>query len=181
MNTHIIPDLSSIVISYMDTETYKKLKNIYPNEFKDAKIEEMNLFCNVSYDFLLKVVKHYTQITELAKLNFPNSKINTEDLIVFTQFSVHDDLEEKINKYERRYNSEKFFKTLFENRHILSGKYNAFITDNYGDDEYVTKFMLQIRQKILKEEINIYETTDPYNYIDVIAKYMELKLTELGY
>jgi hypothetical protein len=44
--------------------------------------------------------------------------------------------------------------------------------DLFNKDEMRSERMLKIREKILKNESNIYETTYPYNYIDIIVKYV---------
>jgi hypothetical protein len=67
MDNYLLKDLTDISISYMNTETYKKLKNIYPQEFKNSKTDELNLFCNVPYEKLLEYAKIYTNHTEHIK------------------------------------------------------------------------------------------------------------------
>jgi hypothetical protein len=175
MNNHLIPDLTNIVVSYSDTQTYKKLKNIYPTEFRDAKIDEMNLLCNTSYELLLKLISAYNNINDNLK-DVLHSKIECSDLIInhITTYDWSGDCEEIIIKNENIFKSSMLIEYLFRNNHNLYEKFSQKFGNNTLDVK--RKNMLEIRDKILKNEKNIYETTNPCDYVEIIKKYIIAEL-----
>jgi hypothetical protein len=188
MNNHLISDLTNIVVSYSDTETYKKLKNTFPNEFRDAKIDEMNLLCNIPYKSILKYAEEYKFIQTYTKLEFPNNKVNPEDLIISSTRDYYGHrIPSKILDCKNIYDTRDFLDSLYnfyskaDKNYLLRQRFNVFFISDYEEDERLSKIMMEVRDKILKDEPDIYETTNPWDYIGTIEKYLEIKLTELGY
>jgi hypothetical protein len=178
---HLILDLNKIVISYMDTETYKIFKHIYPYLLKDSSIDQFNLLCNVPLDFLLKCAAHYVSTKEYLMSNLKGYKLDPIDLIAVELSTDYQNIIQKINENKVLYYSEDLILALLESNVKLRGKYNRFITDNDEDSYFEQNFMLEIRNEILRNEEHVSEITYPFDYIEIIEKYLIKKLEELGY
>jgi hypothetical protein len=175
MQNHLITDLTNIVITYIDTETYKKLKNIYPEEFSNNKAEELNLFCNTPYDFLLRCAEEYSEAIRRVNFLFPKRKVRPDDLVVITSSDEinENDIHDLILENETIYTDPVFIDSLFYNNKKLRLKFDKYISYNNGD---ISNFMLQINEEILKNESDIYETDDPDDYMEIVEKYIIKKL-----
>jgi hypothetical protein len=167
---YLIPDLNKVVISYMDTETYKKLKLIYPKELSDSKIDELNLLSCISYSSLLKLVSIYNNKIVNSKQNRPNNKIDAEYLLFeYLENYNCSNLDDILYEYEQYYKSQDLYSILFKDNIELHNQFLNKIGRNCSERLLV---MLNIRDKILKNEPDIYETTDPKSYINIIEKYL---------
>jgi nitrate reductase alpha subunit len=172
MNNYLLNDLINITISYMNTESYKKLKKIYPQEFNDIKTDELNLIGNISYKSLIDILKTYENFKSCIETLFPLNKIEPcEKMLDSHSTTFINEIGDKIKGYKNIFISSGLFQNI-----ILKIRDDKNLTLKYYDlfnkDEMRSERMLKIREKILKNESNIYETTYPYNYIDIIVKYV---------
>jgi hypothetical protein len=103
-----------------------------------------------------------------------------KDIIETIPFS-DDEVTNVIMNYKNTYNFQGLFDNIFPDNSKLRFRFNKLITDQYDDDNFSEDFMQMIRIKILKNEMDIYETTYPLDYIQIIIKYIDNELTELGY
>jgi hypothetical protein len=136
------------------------------------------LICNVPYNDLLKLAEIYSAAKITAKQKFPNHKVNPIELLDFANYYV--------NVYDKIEISKKFFSIFslelpISSDPILSQKWKNFRINENTDDMILEKFLQGIRTQILINESEIYDTTDPNTYTEIIVKYMIKWLTEIGY
>jgi hypothetical protein len=173
MDNYLLNDLVDISVKYMNTETYGKLKKVFPEIFDDEKKEELNLLCDVPYELFIKLAKVYSSV----KQNMGKSKINLLDLIYIVDCSLT--LKLQIESFYEKFADLTFMRDVINKQGLSNFKYVKFCKDS-NNGQFIS-VLYRIREKILKNEPDINETTNPLGYREIIAKYFDQELIEMGY